>query len=79
MITILAILLVTAFIAFVELPTLWRRGERREIWTFILLLLLGSAMNIMSALNIPIPNPVIWIQDIYQPLVDWSKQFFPQP
>ncbi len=65
MIRIIGIVLVGAVCAFIELPSL--RGRKKELWVFSLLLALGVALGIASALHVPLPNPLDWIAAVFRP------------
>ncbi|OAB48345.1 hypothetical protein [Paenibacillus antarcticus] len=70
------LVIVTVVIAF-EFPPLWRKKLKKEIWAFSLLLLIGSVLGIVQALEVKIPNPLDWVIAVYKPfseMVDiWLK------
>ncbi|WP_307891684.1 hypothetical protein [Bacillus swezeyi] len=64
------ILLISGLIILLELPTLWKKKQKKEIWVFSLLLAFGVALNITEGLGVEVPNPLDWLAVIYKPLSD---------
>ncbi|MFJ7737464.1 hypothetical protein ACIQ2D_14215 [Lysinibacillus sp. NPDC097287] len=73
MFSTLGILTVTALIIYFEKPKLLKSGERKTIWMFLILLIIGAALNIGVALNLNIPNPLDLITSIFNPFADLLK------
>lgn len=67
---IAAILLVAIVIAMIEVPSLFRKRLRKELWVFTILLLLATGLSIAESLQVEIPNPIDWIIAIYKPISD---------
>jgi hypothetical protein len=67
--SIAGILIVTLFIAAIEIPSLL--GKKKELWVFSFLLLLGSGLSIAQSLHANISNPLDWMTFIYQPFSNW--------
>lgn len=64
-----------SLIAIWEVPTMIKKGHKRELFVFALLLLVGSGINIAYFLRIPLKNPVEWINKLYMPISDFFLQF----
>ncbi|KKI88447.1 hypothetical protein WQ54_31495 [Bacillus sp. SA1-12] len=71
MIVILGILLVAVAIALIEVPSLLKKGFKRELWVFGILLLFGVGLSIAEGLQMNIPNPLDWIKVVYMPFSDF--------
>lgn len=69
----LGILIITALIIYFEMPKLLKNGDRKTIWTFSILLFIGTTLNIGVALNINIPNPLDLIAAIFNPFAEMMK------
>ncbi|WHZ56134.1 hypothetical protein [Metabacillus hrfriensis] len=70
MVAVAGILVIAGVIIAIDVPSLLRKKEKKELWVFFILLLIGISLSIAQALHIEIPNPVDWITVIYQPLSD---------
>ena len=70
MVAVAGILVIVGVIIAIDVPSLLRKKEKKELWVFFVLLLIGTSLSIAQALHIEIPNPVDWITVIYQPLSD---------
>ncbi|PUA36780.1 hypothetical protein C8Z91_25795 [Paenibacillus elgii] len=64
----LLVLLVAAAIVAIEWRSLMERKQKRELWTFFLLCLVGTSLGVAKALQLNIPNPLDWITALYKPL-----------
>lgn len=62
------ILSVVALIAWLEIPSLRRKGYRREERAFLIILLLAAVLSIAKCLQVNLPNPVDWILGLFSPL-----------
>lgn len=67
---ILGILAVAVVIAFIDVPSLLKQGLKKELWTFMILLLFGTGLSIAEGLQVDIPNPMDALAFIYKPLID---------
>lgn len=76
MIQLLGIVAATLGIAILEAPNLWKKGWKKELWAFSILLLLGSGLCIAHAMQIKLPNPQDWVTMIYSPI---TKMLFGGP
>jgi hypothetical protein len=72
-VAVAGILVIVGVIIAIDVPSLLRKKEKKELWVFFVLLLIGTSLSIAQALHIEIPNPVDWITVIYQPLSDWIE------
>ena len=76
MTVISGILLVTVVISLIEVPSLLKKGLKKELWVFGILILLGTGLNIAQGLKIDIPNPLDWINVVYKPFSDFVLGLF---
>ena len=67
---IAGILGIAAIIIAIEVPTLKRKGMKKEQWLVYILLLLGTMLVIAQKLHIPLPNPSDWIIAVFKPISD---------
>ena len=67
---VFGILALAIVIAFIEVPYLLKRGLKKELWTFSILLLFGTGLSIAEGLQVDIPNPMDALAVIYKPLTD---------
>ncbi|WP_026573413.1 hypothetical protein [Bacillus sp. UNC438CL73TsuS30] len=65
--TIVAAILMMAF----EIPNLWKKKLRKELWVFSILMLMAAGLGIAHSLDLPIPNPINGITIIFKPLSDF--------
>lgn len=70
------ILAVAVAIAFIDVPYLLKQGLKKELWTFSILLLIGTGLSIAEGLQVEIPNPMDALAFIYKPLIDLLFGFF---
>ncbi|MCF6409810.1 hypothetical protein [Pseudalkalibacillus salsuginis] len=68
---ITGILLVAILIIIIEVPALWKERQKKELWVFSLLLLIGVGLSIAVGLDANIPNPFDWIALLFKPLSDF--------
>ncbi|MDR7315626.1 hypothetical protein [Brevibacillus nitrificans] len=68
------ILSVVALIAWLEIPSLLRKGYRREVRAFLILLLLAAVLSIAKCLQIDMPNPIDWLLKLFSPLYKMVEQ-----
>ena len=71
MVISIGILLVAVIIAMVEVPPLRKKGLKKELWIFSILLLVGTGLSIAESLQVAIPNPLDGITMIYKPFSDF--------
>lgn len=68
--SVVGIIIAILIICFIEVPALIRKQQKRELWAFSVLLLIGTCLNIALALHIELPNPLDWIIAVYKPVSD---------
>ncbi|GGF29225.1 hypothetical protein GCM10010954_30450 [Halobacillus andaensis] len=62
--SILAIIIVAAVIFIVEFPLL--KKKKKDLWFFSLFLVIFTAISVLEAGEVPLPNPLDYIQSFYQ-------------
>ncbi|ASR49445.1 hypothetical protein B4V02_23555 [Paenibacillus kribbensis] len=67
MVNVLGILLVAVVICLLEVPYMWKKGLKKELWLFSVLLVLGVGISCAKAFTWTIPTPLDWITAIYRP------------
>lgn len=75
---IVSILIVSVFtvtLCIVEVPKMLKEKLYRELWTFSILLAIGTVLAILKSLDVDIPNPSDFIAKIYSPVADVIKSF----
>jgi hypothetical protein len=60
----------TAVLILIEVPSLWKRKQIKDLWVFSSLLFLGIGLVIMRFLNLHVPNPVNGIDYVLRPLAE---------
>jgi len=71
MIKVLGILTAAAVIAALEVPRLIKGKLKGELWVFVIILGLGTALSIAVSLAAEMPSPLEAISYIYKPLGDF--------
>jgi hypothetical protein len=61
---------IAGIIVAIEFPSLSK--DKKGLWTFSLLLLIGTGLAIAKCLNVGIPNPLDWIAAVFGPLSQWK-------
>ncbi|TYR81692.1 hypothetical protein FZC66_07620 [Priestia megaterium] len=69
----LGVLLISIVILVVELPKLLKMDKRKDMYFFLIFLLLSTVMNIVYYLQLPVPNPLDWLTTVLQPLTKLTK------
>lgn len=72
----LGILVISSLIAYFSIPALVKKKDFKTIWTFTILLLIGTALNIANGLEIKIPSPLDLITKIFHPIRESIIAFF---
>lgn len=72
-VAILAVLAFSTILCIIEIPKMLKQKLYRELWTFSILLVLGTVLAILKSINVEIPNPSDWIAWVYSPLKDTMK------
>ncbi|WP_431091076.1 hypothetical protein [Paenibacillus sp. 8b26] len=68
---VLGILLVAVAISMFEVPYMRKKGLKKELWLFYILLFLGVGISSAKALSGFIPTPLDWIAAVYRPFSDF--------
>ena len=68
MVPVLGILASTILIAMIEIPYLLKNNLKRELWIFIVLLLIGTTGWILKSLHLYLPNPFDLMIVMFRPL-----------
>lgn len=64
---IIGIFLVAAVISLIEVPDMWKKGFKKELWLFFILLFFAVGISCAKVLHWLIPTPLDWITAIYRP------------
>ncbi|MDF2681247.1 MAG: hypothetical protein K0R47_2437 [Brevibacillus sp.] len=64
------ILMLSLLIVRIEVPFLRKNAMKKELWVFLILLLVGTSLGIAEAADADIPNPLDWIAFVYKPFSD---------
>jgi hypothetical protein len=73
---IVSVLMVLAFstvLCIIEVPKMLKEKLHRELWTFSILLGLGTVLAILKSLDVDIPNPSDFIAWVYSPFTEAMK------
>lgn|GEM_PF-6595151 len=63
--SIVLIGIIAILIGLIEVPSLLKKGLKKELMLFFILLLCGVAISVSVATDIPIPSPIEWITMIF--------------
>lgn len=72
-VVIVSVLLFSTVLCVVEIPKMLKDKQYRELWTFSILLSIGTILVILKSLNVEIPNPSDLVAWVYSPVVDVFK------
>lgn len=72
-ISILGVLVFSAVLCIIEIPKMQKGNLYRELYTFLVLLGLGTVLAIFKSLNVEIPNPSDFIAWVYSPFANVMK------
>lgn len=64
----LIVILVAAALAWVEIPSLRKHQQKKELVVFSVCLGLFVVLGVMKSMNMPIPNPMDALYVIFKPL-----------
>ncbi|NEU30955.1 hypothetical protein GN156_09215 [bacterium LRH843] len=73
--SIIGMLIISGMIARFEIPILAKQKLTKEIWTFSILLLLGTIVSVMMIAGIKITSPFEWMT-IFRPMGNFIRQMF---
>jgi len=71
MLKVLGILGVSAAMVLIEGPALLKKGLKKEMFAFSILLLIGAGMSIGNALQLNVPNPLAGLVVLFKPFSDF--------
>ncbi|CAG7637065.1 hypothetical protein PAESOLCIP111_03812 [Paenibacillus solanacearum] len=63
-------IMAAAMIVWIDAPSLWRRGLKKELGVFSVLLLFATVLSITQIMHLKLPNPSDWMIRVYKPLSD---------
>ena len=72
-VSILAVLVFSTVLCIIEIPKMQKEKLHRELWTFSILLGLGTVLAILESLEVEIPNPSDFIAWVYSPFTEVMK------
>lgn len=72
-VSITLVLVFSTALCMIEIPKMLHDKLYRELWTFSILLGLGTLLAILKSLDMEIPNPSDWIAWVYSPVVNVMK------
>lgn len=73
-VSILVVLVFSTVLCIIEIPKMLKGRFYRELWTFSILLGLGTVLAILRSLDVEIPNILDFIAWVYAPVVDVMKK-----
>lgn len=71
MLLTIGILVISTAISLFEIPNLLKSNKTKELWVFIILLLIGTSLSIAVFLKVKLPNPLDWITFIFKPVSEF--------
>lgn len=75
MLASIGIVVFALLVMLIEVPSLVKKGHKKELWTFFLLLFFGTGLSILHVLKVDLSSPHDWISFIYKPLSDVIYKF----
>lgn len=76
MLASIGIVVFAMLVMIIEVPSLVKKGHKKELWTFFLLLFLATGLSIMHVLKVDLPSPHEWISFIFKPLSEVIYNIF---
>jgi hypothetical protein len=64
---IIVIVMAAVIMIIIDVPSTWKKREKKELWGFFILLIIGVMLSIVHERNVNIPNPLDLISVIYKP------------
>ncbi|MGE7624947.1 hypothetical protein ACQKMD_18440 [Viridibacillus sp. NPDC096237] len=71
MLLTMGILVISAAVSMFEIPNLLKNNKTKELWVFIILLLIGTSLSVAVCLKVMLPNPLNWITFIFKPFSEF--------
>lgn len=72
-VAIVAVLAFSTVLCIIEIPKMVKEKLNKELWTFSILLGLGTALAILKSLGFMIPNPSDFVAWVYSPITEVMK------
>lgn len=72
----IVVILISLIIAYIMIPPLLKKGEKKTIFAFSILLFIGAILNIAISLKINLPSPLDFITFIFTPIRKMLLSFF---
>jgi hypothetical protein len=72
-VAIIALVIFDVIVCVIEIPKMLKQKLIKELVTFSVLLLLGTAVGVMKSLDIKVPNPSDFLAWVYSPVSDIMK------
>lgn len=76
LIFIVLIIALDTILCVIEIPKMRKENQRKELWTFSILLGIGTLLALAKGLDMEIPNPSDIVMTIYNPIVASMKAVF---
>ena len=70
---ILAVLVFAVVLSFIEVPKMLKSKSYRELWSFLILLLIGVTLVIQKSVGVELSNPSDWVAWVFSPASDLIK------
>lgn len=74
--SITGVLVIGVIMMLIEGPSLIKKKQKKDLWVFSILLLLGVVLNILEMREVTILNPLEVITPIFQPVSDVITNLF---
>lgn len=67
---VLALLIITVLLSFVDLPTLVKKKQRKELFSLVSLFSIGFILNFLLIIGAKLPNPNKLIISLFKALMN---------
>jgi predicted cation transporter len=67
------IILIAIILMVIDVPSIVRKKEIKELLFFFTFLIAGVTLNILNVLHINIPSPVSLLRIVYGPVSNWIE------
>ncbi|QKS48837.1 hypothetical protein HUB94_25815 (plasmid) [Paenibacillus cellulosilyticus] len=71
---IAGIIIIVGFCFIIEIPSLMK--FKKDLWTFVVAMLVATALSLVSVRHVPLPNPLDWAAVIFEPIGESMKRTF---
>lgn len=71
MLPTMGILIISTAISLLEIPKILKNNKTKDLWVFIILILIGTSLSIAVCLKVELPNPLDWITFIFKPFSEF--------